>query len=406
MKKVISLVLALCMMVSLLFTFTITASAGGAGTGGGAADYNYGGKYSYKGYTYTYSILDEKILITEISGGDSPIIPATIEGYPVTEITNYWANNFKSINVEPDSKYFTSVNGVLFSKDKTVLIAFPGKNDTTEYSVPAGTKIIAEAAFCGNGNKLKKVVLPNSVTTIGREAFSVCEFLNNINIPSSVTVIEKGAFNDCGNLASISIPKSVTSIYEDSFVTNGFKLKEFKTIDGQEVPIMDEAPPMNVYYSGSETEWNNIVKTYEYSEIDGDVVLPKIHFNSKLAETLGSSYSNEVKVTVNGKSIEFDQKPFIQNGRTLVPLRAIFEALGATVNWNNDTRTVTSERNNTKISLAIGSNQLYVNGVAKTIDVPAQIVNGRTMVPARAVAEAFGCDVSWDNNTRTAIIKE
>lgn len=120
----------------------------------------------------------------------------------------------------------------------------------------------------------------------------------------------------------------------------------------------------------------------------------------------GFNVQQYVAVTYNGNEVYSDQPAIIVGGRTLVPLRAALETMGATVNWNNDTRTVTSERNNTKISLAIGSNQLYVNGVAKTIDVPAQIVNGRTMVPARAVAEAFGCDVSWDNNTRTAIIKE
>jgi hypothetical protein len=120
----------------------------------------------------------------------------------------------------------------------------------------------------------------------------------------------------------------------------------------------------------------------------------------------------EIKLTIdkaeivkNGTVTALDVPAQIINDRTMVPLRAIFEALGATVEWNGETRTVTSEKGNTKISLAIDDTNLYVNGEAKVLDVPAQIVNDRTMVPARAIAEAYGCKVEWDNDTRTVTIK-
>ena len=114
---------------------------------------------------------------------------------------------------------------------------------------------------------------------------------------------------------------------------------------------------------------------------------------------------NEVSVKINGNVLMFpDQKPIIKNDRTLVPLRAIFEALGATVDWDNDTRTVTSVRGDIKISLAIDSDRLYVNGNERIIDIPAQIVNDRTMVPIRAIAESFDCVVDWEQNTKTVII--
>lgn len=116
---------------------------------------------------------------------------------------------------------------------------------------------------------------------------------------------------------------------------------------------------------------------------------------------------NTITITVDAKRVDcsvYNQEPVIVNGRTLVPLRAVFEALGATVEWNNDTRTATAQRGGVNVSLAVDSDQLYVNSVAKTIDVPAQIMNNRTMVPVRAVAEAFGCKVEWDNNTRTVVI--
>ena len=113
---------------------------------------------------------------------------------------------------------------------------------------------------------------------------------------------------------------------------------------------------------------------------------------------------DKAEITTNGVAKALDVPAQIVNSRTLVPLRAIFEALGATVGWDNDTRTVSSEMDGTSIKLTIDDTNLYVNGTAKTLDVPAMIIEGRTMVPARAVAEAYGCDVQWDGETRTVTI--
>ena len=120
--------------------------------------------------------------------------------------------------------------------------------------------------------------------------------------------------------------------------------------------------------------------------------------------TSSVAQANEIKVTLNGKALSFDVPPQIIDGRTLVPLRVIFEALGATVDWNGNTQTVTAVKGNTNISLRIGGNMLTKNGVNIALDVPAQIINGRTLVPARAVAESFGAKVDWDSGSRTVII--
>ena len=117
-----------------------------------------------------------------------------------------------------------------------------------------------------------------------------------------------------------------------------------------------------------------------------------------------SQASAEIRVIVNGTTVAFDQSPVIENGRTLVPLRAIFEALGATVDWNQSTQTVTAAKDGTTVRLTIGSNIMVVDGRNITLDVPAKIVGGRTLVPARAVAEAFGADVGWDAATRTVLV--
>lgn len=118
-----------------------------------------------------------------------------------------------------------------------------------------------------------------------------------------------------------------------------------------------------------------------------------------------SDSGDRVKVTVNGSEMSFDQPPIIVDGRTLVPLRAIFEAFGAQVDWNGDTRTVMAVKDNTTIKLKIGEKAIEVNGEHKKLDAAPQVVNDRTLVPVRAVSEALGCMVDWNGDTRTVIIK-
>ena len=125
-----------------------------------------------------------------------------------------------------------------------------------------------------------------------------------------------------------------------------------------------------------------------------------------MVASLAAPTDTQVKVVVNGTTLSFDQPPIIQDGRTLVPLRVIFEALGANVDWEQSTQTVTAVRGNVTVSLAIGSSILTRNGEQITLDVPAQLINGRTFVPARAVAESFGAQVGWDAATRTVTIAE
>ena len=116
--------------------------------------------------------------------------------------------------------------------------------------------------------------------------------------------------------------------------------------------------------------------------------------------------SDLITVQIDGNYVDFDQSPVIIDGRTLVPLRAIFEVLGATVEWNGDTKTVTSKKGSTSISLSIDSNTMYKNGKAVTLDVPSQLINDSTLVPVRAIAEAFNCNVNWNNDTKTVTIAD
>lgn len=118
---------------------------------------------------------------------------------------------------------------------------------------------------------------------------------------------------------------------------------------------------------------------------------------------------DNVTVMVNGNKLNFDQPPIIKDGRTLVPLRAIFEALVAEVLWLEDEQAVAAQSGDTTIVMQIGKNKFGKmtskdDGVFYDLDVPPEIINGRTLVPARAVAEALDCSVNWDGSTQTVTI--
>ncbi|WP_423244334.1 copper amine oxidase N-terminal domain-containing protein [Desulfallas thermosapovorans] len=110
-----------------------------------------------------------------------------------------------------------------------------------------------------------------------------------------------------------------------------------------------------------------------------------------------------VQVYVNSQRLP--EEATIDDGRVLVPLRSIMEALGASVQWDAGTETITAQKQGLVISLKISSKTGYCNNKPVSLDTPAKIKNGRTMVPARFVSESFGSTVQWDNNSRTVYIK-
>lgn len=142
-----------------------------------------------------------------------------------------------------------------------------------------------------------------------------------------------------------------------------------------------------------ETEITNASNKFTYSAPANSINI--IHLSA----------NDNIKVTVNGEYVAFDQPPIIENDRTLVPFRAIFEKLGAKVEWDNNTRTVTAVKDGTTITLKIGEKAININGENKELDAASQIVNDRTLVPVRAISEALGCKVEWDGETKTVIIK-
>lgn len=114
----------------------------------------------------------------------------------------------------------------------------------------------------------------------------------------------------------------------------------------------------------------------------------------------------DITVIMDNSTVEFDQKPVVYNNRTMVPMRAIFSAMGANVNWNQDTQTVTGRKGDTTVSISIGGNVISINGKDIPLDTPAILLGGRTLVPVRAIAESFACDVGWDGASKTVTISQ
>ncbi|MEN6348166.1 MAG: N-acetylmuramoyl-L-alanine amidase [Syntrophomonas sp.] len=123
---------------------------------------------------------------------------------------------------------------------------------------------------------------------------------------------------------------------------------------------------------------------------------------SRSSTSANNTVSNAapIKVYVNGTLMSFDVNPVIENGRTLVPMSAIFKAMGASVSWNGTNQTVTASKGTSTVSLTIGATTALVDGKVKMLDVPAKIISGRTLVPLGFVGSAYGGRVAWDPDRR------
>ncbi len=186
----------------------------------------------------------------------------------------------------------------------------------------------------------------------------------------------------------INVPKNWT---EEVKVTQNKTSNEAKTVDE----------------NGKKYVYLNIVPDSGEVTLSVETLLEIVEEEPKEKEDITAEpdlTEDGIKILIDGERLICDQPPVIINGRTLVPMRAIFEKLGATVSWDGETSTASGEKDGKTVSFVIGESFIGINGEKKALDVPAQIISDRTMIPARAVAEAFGCKVDWDGNTQTVII--
>ena len=111
------------------------------------------------------------------------------------------------------------------------------------------------------------------------------------------------------------------------------------------------------------------------------------------------------QVYYNGELIEFDVAPIMEKDRTLIPLRGLFEKMGAVVEWNSQNQTATVSKDDIVISVKIDHYGVIVNGSCKYMDVPARLIENRIMIPLRFLSEELGYTVIWNEYDDSITIK-
>lgn len=266
---------------------------------------------------------------------------------------------------------------------------------------------------------LRKVILPPAIIEIPHQCFKGCSSLTEIKLDTNISVIGYGAFDGCTAFENIILPISLKEIRGTAF-SNCAGLKEVVIPYGVEKlrngswggPFTNCVNLKSLYIPDTVTELGDQVISGSTNCIiycNSDSPVAEICKKRSISYLTDKSVNSGITVLYNGTRVSFhsyDQNPELINSRTLVPLRSIFEAMGADVEWVGETSTVIATRNGVEITLQIGSNTVVKNNENITIDTPPMLLNDRTMVPVRVIAEAFGADVEWHNAGRTVIITE
>lgn len=382
---------------------------------------------------FVYVIKDGYAFLREYIGNDENVtVPNELDGYKVVGIDHFYYNadkdNPKTAKTVIISEGIEYIGDYAFSESyiETVIIsntitcierkAFYKCTSLTEITIPESVTEIGDSAFeeCENlvtanilGNvvgsrmfkgcdNLTMVNLGNDVTTIGKLAFLGCKNITEITVPESATTIGNGAFESTG-IESVIIPENVTEIDYNAFLN----CKNMKNVilKNPDTKFMEEDGVTDNPYANPEKPTffssNNLSTFYAFKGSQAEEYSLKNDLE----------FVPVARVEVNGESVKTDVPPIIKNNRVLIPMRAIFEALGAEIDWNGETRTVLANTEKDSVRCEIDNNLMTVNGVAKTLDVAPEILMNRTLVPARAVSESLGADVEWDEARQTVVIR-
>ncbi len=259
-------------------------------------------------------------------------------------------------------------------------------------------------------------VITGSVVNIRSGPGTSYEISGNLLQGAQVAVLESQG--DWHRISYNTLNGWVSSQYievKNTFVKVAAKTVNLRSGPGTEYGVVgqvkegDELKLVKRDSDWSQVEDSTGLKSYianPYIELQGAYSAPVVSVPpvAQEAAPVQVAAAGEVKVYLDGFLLNFDVAPQIINDRTMVPLRKIFESMGATVDWDEPTRTVTAVRDGIVIVLPIGSLHPTVNGVAWPLDVPARIVGDRTLAPLRFVGEAYGGQVLWDDETRTVQI--
>lgn len=330
----------------------------------------------------------------------------------------------------PTNVINNAVNNAINDKAKSNGISGPGSRMTI--SAPSGTRIanLADSTFIEDNKNAYKIVEPSldssvaervrqmwSVPNTGNEVWSTEISDNTVNqdisfydksdamtvnsnaesggivgTPSQVMIIGDGSKE-----FDFAINYTTVATITDSYAIKG-TTESYFSVEVRENKLLLEGDTnsVEVYRRNGKSE------TVKLVDGKGEIIL------DNTPEKVITLQIDKPNMTVNGTQKEIDPGrgtvPLVNNGRTLLPIRAIAEELGATVEWDSTESKVTITQGNTKISVWINKGYAYIGSTFVTLDVPPQLINERTMIPVRFVAEALDCAVIWEGTTKTVTI--
>lgn len=413
---------------------------------------------------------NEVTITKYIGDGGDVVVPETIAGCPVTKVDSGVFKGKHVVSIDLQAKLKAVPDYLLAWHEELETVTLPDGIETIagfnecinlkKINIPSSVKKIVGNAFY-RCSALTSITLPESIEEIGNEAFYAtgiteidlsnvkngygeraimyCENLKSVKLSANVAGISERMFYGCKALTDVEIPNGVTSIGNEAFYkcsalkeiilpsslksigNRAFQGTDFTEIvipygtehvGGVDPTFADSANLEAIYIPDTV---NRMYMDLIWNCPNAIVYCSEGSYAAEHCKKRGHSYLTDnsvnsgIHVYYNGKRISFhsySQNPEILEGRTLVPLRSIFEAMGAEVEWDGATSTAIAKRGNVEVKITIGASEIYKNGKAIPVDVPAMLLNSRTMVPARVVAEAFGADVQWNGNGRVVLITE
>lgn len=295
---------------------------------------------------FTYIIEDGTATITNVDDvNKTVVVPDKLGGAPVTTLAGgAFGGSFTIEEVTlPDT--ITSIGSMCFSYC----------TELTKVNLPKNIKELENGIF-NHCTKLQTIQIPDEVKLIDKDAFYRCDSLWTISIPDSVTFIGENAFAACPNLTAVTIPDSVTVIRDNAF---------------------EKANNLCIY-----AKPDSIAQLYAISH--------------------NIPYEELITVAVNGTDIDFDQPPVTdeENFRTLVPMRAIMTAINGKVTWDENTSSSGITLPGFRIIIRINEPYMKINGSILQLSSNAIEFNNRTLIPIRSIIEAIGGTVDWDEENK------
>lgn len=247
--------------------------------------------------------------------------------------------------------------------------------------------------FTENAGSLNFVYILNGVTNVGANAFTDCVNLGDAAIPLTVTSIGSQAFAGAEGLKSVVIPYGVKEINSYAF-TNCTSLTDVYIPDTV-VSIGESAfygcPNLTIHASE-----NSFAAKYAAGD--------NVKFSKAFGEqNIKVDVLDNVKIIINGKTLDYEYPIIMRNDMTLLPLRAIFEAAGCDVSWDGEQNKAIVEKSGRRLEFAIGSDRVVTESGEAQLSCPTALICSNTSVHVRAV-EMLGMKVDWDGQNQTITI--